>query len=77
MNAWSIANAYARNTPWSWSAGTMLRSVVAPLVAMWCASTPVVYLGIVFTSTLVKTFWATEIEMAPPRVLAKRTMASR
>ena len=76
MNALVSEYVYAIKTPPSWSEDTTSRMCVAPAAMITAGLTSGAYFGIDLMRVLLKTFWAMEMEMAPPRELKKMTNAS-
>ena len=76
MNARVIAYVYAMSTPGRSLDEMTFRRFVAPAFRTSVGSTPGASFGMVVSSLLENTFWATEMEIAPPRVLKKITNAS-
>lgn len=67
---------YATSTPARDAAGVTSRTCVAPAAMMTAGSTLGACTGICWSSVFEKTFWATEMDIAPPRVLKKIASAS-
>lgn len=67
---------YATSTPASDAAGVTSRTCVAPAAIITAGSTLGACTGICWSSVFEKTFWATEMDIAPPRVLKKIARAS-